>query len=145
MKVKRTYPKAKKRMIVLLLFKDAQMKKEDNKFGYSRKEINELMTKFKIDNDLRPACMVGVHKDLENMKERIEKDYVDNIFYLDYWEGECVWHGWIWSEDDGAMKSQKYITDGITNRYLEIYALILLGLGYNSYEEMEEKEYGNDN
>ena len=110
------------------------MKKEDNKFGYSRKEINELMTKLKIDNDLR-----------EDMKERIEKDYINNIFYLDYWEGECVWHGWEWSKDDGTMKSQKYITDGITNRYLEMYALILLGLGYNSYEEMEEKVYGNDN
>jgi len=121
------------------------MKKEDNKFKYSREKINELMTKFKEENDLRPACMKGVRKDLENMKERIEKDYVDNIFYLDYWETECPYHGWMWSEDDGTMKSQAYITEGITNRYLEMYALILLGLGYNSYEGMEEKEYGNDN
>lgn len=121
------------------------MAKTDNKFGFSQKEINELMTKFKIDNDLRPACMVGVHKDLKNMKERIEKDYADNIFYLDYWEGDCGYFGWDWSKDDGTLASQKYITDGIVNRYIEMYALILLGLGYNSYEEMEEKEYGNDN
>ena len=121
------------------------MAKEDNKFGFARKQINELMTKFKIDNDLRPACMVGFHKDLKNMKERIEKDYVNNIFYLDYWEGDCGYFGWNWSKDDGTLASQKYITDSIINRYLEIYALILLGLGYNSYEEMEEKEYGNDN
>ena len=121
------------------------MAKMDNKFGFSRKEINELMTKFKIDNNLRPACMAGVHNDLQKMKERIEKDYADNIFYFDYWEGECVWFGWEWSKDDGRLASQKYITDSIINRYLEIYAFILLGLGYNSYEEMEEKEYGNDN
>ncbi len=121
------------------------MVKEDNKFGFARKQINELMTKFRIDNDLRPACMVGFHKDLKNMKERIEKDYVDNIFYLDYWEDDCGYFGWDWSKDDGTLASQKYITDSIINRYLEIYALILLGLGYNSYEEMEEKEYGNDN
>lgn len=121
------------------------MKKRDNKFGFSRKKIDELMTKFRIDNDLRPACMAGVHKDLQKMKERIEKDYVDNIFYLDYWEGDCGYFGWDWSKDNGTLASQKYITDGITNRYLEIYALILLSLGYNSYEEMEEKEYGNDN
>lgn len=121
------------------------MRKEDNKFGFSREKINELMTKFKIDNDLRPACMEGVYRDLEDMKERIEEDYMENIFYLDYWEGECVWHGWIWSEDTGVMQSQKYITEGIINRYLEMYALILLGLGYDSYEEMEENEYGNDN
>lgn len=121
------------------------MVKEDNKFGFARKQINELMTKFRIDNDLRPACMVGFHKDLKNMKERIEKDYVDNIFYLDYWEGDCGYFGWDWSKDDGRLESQKYITEGIISRYLEMYALILLGLGYNSYEEMEEKEYGNDN
>ena len=55
------------------------MKKEDNKIGFARKEINELMTKFRIDNDLRPACMVGFHKDLKNMKERIKEKLDKNI------------------------------------------------------------------
>ena len=116
-----------------------------NYFEYSREDINKLMTKFKEENNLHPVCMAGVHEDLKNMKKRIEKDYIDNIFYFDYWEDECCFHGWEWSKDNGIMKSQKYITDGIVNRYLEMYALILLGLGYNSFEEMEEKEYGNDN
>ena len=70
-----------------------------------------------------------VDEELERLKEHIEKFYDDYIFYLSYWKSDAPYHGWLWSEDDGSMKNQAEITDGITHKFYEIYALILSGLG----------------
>lgn len=98
-----------------------------------KKRIQEFIDKEKQQNNLRRAAMNGVIADLRKLKPIIEDLYDDEIFYLDYWETDCVYHGWDWSEDDGTMKSMSYICDQISEKFEEIYALILIGLG-------EEKE-----
>ena len=88
------------------------------------------------DNDKHPATMTGVHDDLLDPKPIIEKLYDDKIFYLNYWKSECVWHGWDWSKDGETMANMDKITTGITDKFLEIYAMILGGLG----ERCEKKD-----
>lgn len=96
-----------------------------SKFKYSAEKINQMIE----DGGLKKVCMHGVHRDLEKLKSVIEQLYDDSIFYIDYWVSECPYHGWEWSEDDGALQSQKDITEGIRQKFIEIYALILAGLG----------------
>lgn len=94
-------------------------------FKYSADKINKIIK----DSNLQEVCMQGCHKDLEKLKPIIEKLYDEHIFYIDYWVCECGYHGWDWSKDDGRLKSQKDITEGIRQKFIEIYALILAGLG----------------
>ena len=94
-------------------------------FTYTADKINKMID----DNDYRPATMTGVHDDLLDLKPIIEKLYDDKIFYLNYWKSECVWHGWDWSKDGETMANMDKITTGITDKFLEIYAMILGGLG----------------
>ena len=94
-------------------------------FTYSADKINKMID----DNGYKPATMTGVRDDLLDLKPIIEKLYDDKIFYLNYWENDAPYHGWVWSEDDGRMKNQAVITDGIIEKFKEIYALILAGLG----------------
>ena len=100
-------------------------------FQYSAKTINKF-----IDNcGCQKVTMKGVYDSLEELKPLIEQFYDENIFYLSYWKGECAFHGWSWAEDDGTMKNMAKITDEITDKFKEIYALILAGLG----ERMEKE------
>lgn len=94
-------------------------------FKYSSSEINKMIE----ESGLQEVCMQGCHNDLEKLKPIIEKLYDEHIFYIDYWVSECVYHGWDWSKDNGKLKSQKDITEGISRKFIEIYALILSGLG----------------
>lgn len=94
-------------------------------FKYSAKKINDLINHF----GTHKAIMQGVYSDCEKLRSVIEKLYDEYIFYLSYWKSECGFHGWDWSEDNGEMRNMAIITDGITDRFLEIYALILSGLG----------------
>ena len=73
--------------------------------------------------------MQGVYRDLQKLKPVIEKIYDDYIFYLNYWKNDAPYHGWLWDEDDGRLENQAKITDEITEKFKEIYALILAGLG----------------
>ena len=98
-------------------------------FEYSAEKIRELMKEY----NLSPVVMKGVYKDLKTLKPIIEKIYDEHIFYLSYWENECPYFGWDWSED--RVKNMATITDEITYKFLEIYALILSGLG----EEINEQ------
>ena len=100
-------------------------------FEYSAKTIKEIMAKY----NLSPVVMKGVYGDLKKLKPVIENIYDKYIFYLSYWESECGYHGWDWSKDNGEMKNMATITDEITNKFLEIYALILLGLGESIDEQ----------
>ena len=81
------------------------------------------------DYALQKVCMQGCYNDLEKLKPIIEKLYDEHIFYLSYWKSDCPYFGWDWSKDNGSMKNQADITDGITHRIEEVYALILSGLG----------------
>ena len=96
-----------------------------SKFKYSADSINQIID----DNKLNQVCMRGVYRDLQKLKPLIEKFYDDYIFYLSYWESEAPYHSWDWSEDDGRLENQAKITDEITEKFKEIYALILAGLG----------------
>lgn len=100
-------------------------------FKYSKKTIDEIIRK----NNLSPVVMVGVKKDLERIKPLIEELYDNNIFYLDYWKSECPFHGWDWAKNNKELENQAKITDGITQRFLEIYALILIGLNEELSDE----------
>lgn len=102
-------------------------------FRYSASQINDIIKHL----ELSPVCMVGVKNYLQKLKSVIEKVYDENIFYLTYWETDAPYFGWLWSEDDGSMENQKRITEGITEKFKEIYALILAGLG-EQCEEIEE-------
>lgn len=101
------------------------MVKSMSDFKYSADTINKMID----NNGLQKVCMQGCYKDLEKLKPIIEKLYDEHIFYIDYWVSECGYHGWDWSKDDGRLKSQKDITEGISQKFKEIYALILAGLG----------------
>ena len=94
-------------------------------FEYSADKINQMID----DDKLNKVCMRGVYDDLQKLKPLIEKVYDDYVFYLSYWKSDAPYHGWLWREDDGRMKNQATITDGITEKFKEIYALILAGLG----------------
>ena len=96
-----------------------------NKFLYSKNKINELIDEY----NLKRVCMRGTLEALKKLKLLIEKFYDDHIFYLDYWQTDACYFGWSWSEHRDELSNQKAITEGITQKFLEIYALILCGLG----------------
>ena len=96
-----------------------------NSFTYSADKINKVID----DNRYKPVTMTGVRDNLLDLKPIIEKLYDDKIFYLNSWKSECVWHGWDWSKDYETMANMAKITTGITDKFLEIYAMILGGLG----------------
>lgn len=97
----------------------------DNAFRHSADKINQMID----EQNVRPVCMNGVRKDLETLKPLIEQLYNDHVFYLSCWISECGFHGWSWDKDNGRLTEQEAITDGITEKFKEIYALILAGLG----------------
>ena len=105
-------------------------------FKYATEEINKLIG----ESGCQKAAMLGVYNDLQRIKPLIEDFYDRYIFNLDRWCEDCGYHGWDWSKDDGAMKSMYKITNGIGNKFQEIYALILAGLG----EKCESIEDGNE-
>lgn len=94
-------------------------------FEYSADEINKQIEEM----NLHKATMIGVIHDLQALKPVIEKTYDEYVFHLDEWVSDCVFHGWDWSKDDGRMDDMCTITSGIINKFIEIYALILAGLG----------------
>ena len=99
-----------------------------DKFNYSKDKINQAIQ----ESGLQKVTMAGVYSDLRELKTIIENLYNDHIFYLSYWENDAPYFGWDASSD--SYKNMAAITDGITNKVKEIYALILAGLG----EKMEE-------
>ena len=101
---------------------------EENYFKYSKDSINKLMNQYK-EQGLQKATMLGVYSDLEKLKPIIEELYNNKIFFLSYWKDDCPYFGWSWAKDNGSMKSMATITDSITEKFEEIYALILTGLG----------------
>ena len=101
---------------------------EKNYFEYSKDSINKLIEQYEKQG-LQKATMLGVYADLKRLKPVIEELYNNRIFFLSYWKDDCPYFGWSWSNDNGKMKSMATITDSITEKFKEIYALILIGLG----------------
>lgn len=95
-------------------------------FKYSADKINATISANNADG-MGKATMVGVINDLQKLKPILEKLYDENIFYLSYWRDECGYHGWDTQSD--TVKSMERITDGITQKIEEAYALVLTGLG----------------
>lgn len=81
--------------------------------------------------------MLGVIEDLKRLKPIIEKLFEDNIAYLSYWESEAPFHGWLWEKDGRTMKDMATVTNGITNHFIDIYTLILAGLGEKMVDDDE--------
>ena len=94
-----------------------------SKLNYSKEQINKIIE----DSGLAKVAMAGVYNDLIKLKPLIEDFYDKHIFYLSYWEDDAPYFGWDLSTD--TAKNMAEITDGITQRFKEIYALILAGLG----------------
>lgn len=94
-------------------------------FIYSADTINKMIE----DSGCKKVTMRGVYYDLTGIKPLIEDFYDKYIFHLSSWEDDCAFHGWSWSKDGGTMANMAKITDGITEKFEEIYALILAGLG----------------
>ena len=90
---------------------------------YSKDKINRMIQ----DSSLQKVSMRGVYRDLQKLKPIIEELYDKHIFYLSYWEDDAPYFGWDPSSD--KYKNMAAITDGITDKVQEIYALILAGLG----------------
>lgn len=107
----------------------------ENDFYYMEEKINKIIK----ENNMQKAFMKGVIDDLTELKPIIEKLYHDKIYYLNYWASECTYFGYDWSKDDGSLKSQYEITNGITQRFREIYALIIAGLGEKSKKPEDEE------
>ena len=107
---------------------------KDTSFKYHAKEINRLMD----DMPEYRTCMVGVNADIKKLKGLLETIYDGFVFWLSYWETESVYHGWLWSDEANAkmMRPQKALTDGLTHKWIEMYAMCLKALG----ERMEEEE-----
>lgn len=102
-----------------------------NSFAYSSETINKMIE----NSGCKKAAMKGVCDSLVELKPLVEKFYDEYIFYLSYWKNDCAFHGWEWSKDDGTMENMAKITDGITEKFEEIYALILAGLGEKCKKE----------
>lgn len=97
-----------------------------NDFKYSSDKINAMIAANNADG-MGKATMVGVINDLKKLKPILENLYDENIFNLSYWRDECGFHGWDTQSD--TVKSMERITDGITQKIEEAYALVLTGLG----------------
>jgi hypothetical protein len=97
--------------------------------NFNLSSVADKINKTIDEHKLQKVCMQGCYKDLERLKPVIEKLYDEHISYLSYWKSDCPYFGWEWDKDDGRMKNQADITDGITHKIEEIYAIILAGLG----------------
>lgn len=95
-----------------------------NDFIYSKDEINAMIDEY-LKKGMKRAEMAGVHDDLARLKAVIEEIYEKNIFYLSYFASDAPYMGWTGKE----LSPMLQITDGITQKFKEIYALILCGLG----------------
>lgn len=105
-----------------------------NHLLYSKNQINNFIH----DSGLKKVAMKGVYCDLEKLKPLIEDFYEKHIFYLSYWENDAPYFGWDLRSGDGRNMAE--ITDGITERFKEIYALILAGLGEEIADEVKNHE-----
>lgn len=95
-----------------------------NYFTYSKDEINAMIDEY-IEKGMQKAKMIGVCNDLAKLKPVIEEIYEKNIFYLSYFATDGPYFGWTGKDLNPMLQ----ITDGITWKFQEIYALILCGLG----------------
>jgi hypothetical protein len=108
-------------------------------YQYSKKDIETMMRRFKNEGAGKVALQ-GVYDNLLNLKTEIEKFYDAFIFYLDYWKTDAPFFGFCKDTHKEAFDRTDYITREITKRFLEIYALILIGLGEETESNSESEK-----
>lgn len=112
------------------------MKEIENQFrdnSYIQFKVQKTMENFKTAGRHKVA-MKGIYDDLTDLKSRIESLYTEKVFDLDSWTDDAPYHGWSWKDNYDELQNIIEITGGIEDRFIEIYSLILLGLG----EEIED-------
>ena len=100
-------------------------------FVHSAEKINKIIK----DNDLKKVCMQGPYNDLKKLKPIVEDVYDNYVFWLDSWKSDCFYMGWDREKDKEILDAQEALTKGITEKFKEIYALILAGLGETCTEK----------
>ena len=100
--------------------------KEDSTLKYDcvKKEIQSHIDRLKSEG-YEKAPMTGVNKDLKRAKEKFEQFYDEAIWEQGWCLTDAPYFGW----GIDAIKDMMRITDGIQRKALELYALILVGLG----------------
>lgn len=104
-----------------------------SRFKYSIESINAMIEQ-NLVKGMGKATMYGVYNDLKMLKPIIEKIYDENIFYLSYFASDAPFMGWTCEQIHSMLK----ITNGITEKFEEIYALILCGLGEKLDDQGQE-------
>lgn len=92
-----------------------------------KNEINEKIEK----SNLKPVPMKGLYDELKKLKPIIEEIFEKRVYLMGYALCDAPFHGWT---DEEVMANMTTITHGIEEHFVEIYALILAGLG----EKMED-------
>ena len=115
------------------LLKRWDAEREESKFKYSAAHINKLID----DMPEYSVCMAGVHEDIKRLKNLLSEIYDEFIFLLSYWATDAPYHGWLWSNEEHAkmMRPQLQLTDDLTHKWQEMYAMCLKALGEREKEE----------
>lgn len=100
---------------------EEQQKVIHGNLKYSEDSIKEIKKNMKYSK----ATMTGYYENLVKLKTEIEKFYDTNIFYLGYGLDEAGYHGW----DSEHLKDMRNIDHEICQKFKEIYAIILCGIG----------------
>ncbi len=92
---------------------------------YKQNELLELITQYK-EQGITKAPMKGFHNDLSKILSLFEGlCNSTTVHYLGYSLSDAPFHGW----NGETLKSMNNIDDILTEKMLEIYALLLIGVG----------------
>lgn len=81
------------------------------------------------DCSMEKVCTNEVQISLNRLKPIIEFIYSMYIFPLNFWQGDLLYYKTEYNKNDNDINNQANITNEITNKFKEIYALIMCGLG----------------
>lgn len=101
------------------------------RFSYSAEKINQ-----KIDSyGGATVHMVGVANDIARITKAVEEIYADRVFYLNYWTSDAPFLGWTRETHGKQMDEQWFFTKSITDKFIELYALLLAARGLRMEED----------
>lgn len=100
--------------------------KEDStlKFDCVKEEIKKEMERLLADG-YKKSVMTGVHKDLVRLKDKFEQFYDEAVYDQGWILSDAPYFGW----DAKSLKDMDRLTSEIKKKAIEMYALILIGLG----------------
>jgi len=85
----------------------------------------EEIENFKKSNNFSKAAMKGFYEDLIRIKQDVEKLFNNRVYFLGYPLDDAPFHGW----DEESLKNMHDIDNAVRNKVLELYAILLQGLG----------------